>query len=113
MSSCDGSVRSGSYVFIDMNKIGRPCTCTVNSLFVGDLLVTSFKVTTHLCNTRVVVNNTVVFYCNQPISSTFKVGMNDKLIVRAEDTAGNNKYSFKQCIGFSKNGNFIQFSVIE
>lgn len=39
--------------------------------------------------------------------------MNDKLIVRAEDTAGNNKYSFKQCIGFSKNGNFIQFSVIE
>lgn len=94
-----------------MNKIGRSCTCTVNSLFVGDLLVTSYKVTTHLCNTRVIVNNTVSFYCNQTISATFKVGVNDKLFVRAEDTAGNNKDSLKRCVGFNENGNFKQYSV--
>lgn len=111
MSSCDGSSRSGSNVFVDMNKIGRPCTCTVNSLFVGELLVTSLGVTTQLCNTRVIVNNTVIFYCNQITSSTFKVGVNDKLIVRTEYMAGNNKDSFKQCVGLSENGNFIQFSV--
>lgn len=111
MSSCDGSSRSGSFVFVDMNKIGRQCTCTVNSLFVGELLVTSYKVTTQLCYTRVIVNNTVVFYCNQTISSTFKVGVNDILIVRKEDMAGNNKDSFKQCVGFNEKGNLIQFSV--
>lgn len=111
VSSCDNSVRSGSYVFVDMNKIGRQCTCTVNSLFVGELLVTSYKVTTHLCNTRVIVNNRVVFYCNQTISYAFKVEVNDKLFVRAEDTTGNIKDSFKQCVGFGENGNFIQFSV--
>lgn len=111
MRSCDGSVRSGSYVFVDMNKIGRSCTCTVNSLFVGDLLVTSYKVTTYLSNTRVKVNNTVIFYGNQIISSTFKVGVNDKLIVRAEEMAGNNNDGFKQCVGLNENGNFIQFSV--
>lgn len=60
VSSCDRSMRSGSFVFVDMNKIGRPCTCTVNSLFVGDLLVTSLKVTT-LCNTKLTVNTTVIF----------------------------------------------------
>lgn len=111
VSSCDGSSRSGSYVFVDMNTIGNQCTCTVNSLFVGDLRVTSYKVTPSLCNTRVIVNNTVVFYCNQTISSTFKVGVNDILIVRTEEMTGNNKDSFKQCVGLSENGNFIQFSV--
>lgn len=111
VSSCDGSSRSGSNVFVDMNKIGRRCTCTVHSLFVGDLLMTSYKVTTQLCYTRVIVNNTVVFYCNQTISFAFKVGVNDKLTVRAEDTAGNNKDSFKQCVRFNEKGNLIQFSV--
>lgn len=105
MSSCDGSVRSGSYVFVDMNKIGHPCTCTVNSLFVGDLLVTSFGVTTQWCNTKVIVNNGIIFTCNQTISSTFKVRVNDKLTIRTEAMAGNNKYSFKQCVGFSEKGN--------
>lgn len=105
VSSCDGSVRSGSYVFVDINKIGRPCTCTVNSLFVGVILVTSLGVTTQWCNTRVIVNNTVIFYCNQITSSTFKVGVNDKLTIRTEAMAGNNKYSFKQCVGFSEKGN--------
>lgn len=113
ISSCDGSVRFGSVVSVDMNKIGRPCTCTVNSLFVGDLLVhvTSLIDTTSLCNTRVIVNSTVVFYCNKVASSTYKVEVNDILIVRAENMAGNNKNSFNQCVIFSENGNFIQFPV--
>eukprot|EP00105_Crassostrea_gigas_P043693 XP_019927841.1 PREDICTED: uncharacterized protein LOC105340446 [Crassostrea gigas] len=104
LKSCDGSVRSGSYVFVDINKIGRPCTCTVNSLFVGVILVTSFGVTTQWCNTRVIVNNEIIFTCNQTISSTFKVRVNDKLTIRTEAMAGNNKYSFKQCVGFSEKG---------
>lgn len=104
VSSCDGSMRSGSYVFVDMNKIGRPCTCTVNSLFIGDLLVTSLGVTTQLCYTRVIVNNTIVFYCNQTTSSTFKVGVNDTIIVKAEHMSKNITDRFTQCLGFIQNG---------
>lgn len=104
-------MRSGPFVFVDMNKISRPCTCTVNSLFVGDLLATSLKVTP-LCNTIVTVNNTI-FYCNDAVSSssTFKVGVNDTVIVKAEHMSGNITDSFTQCFGFSENGNCKQLFV--
>lgn len=110
--SCDWSMRSGSFVSIDTNKIGRPCTCTVNSLFVGDLLVTSLKVTADLCNTRVIVNNTIIFNCNEVGSSTFKVRVNDTLIVKAEHMSANITDNFTQCLGFRENGNCLQLSVL-
>lgn len=94
MSSCKGSVKFGSFVSVDMNKIGRPCTCIVNSLFVGYLLVTSLKVTARPCNTRLIVNNTAIFDCNEVGSSTFKVRVNDTLIVKAEHMSWNITDSF-------------------
>lgn len=112
ISSCDGSVRSGSFISIDMNKIGRPCTCIVNSLFVGDLLLTSLKVTeSNMCNTKVIVNNTFIFYCNKVGSYTFKVGVNDILVVKAEHISAYITDSFDQCVRFNENGNCIQLSV--
>lgn len=44
-------------------KKGRPCTCIEKPLFVGDLLVTLFKVTASMYNTRVAV--AVSFSCNE------------------------------------------------
>lgn len=111
INSCDGSVKSGSFVSVDMKKIGRPCTCTVNALFVGDLLVTSFKVNSSLCNTRVRVNSTVIFNCYYVGSYTFKVLVNRAVIVKVEHISGNNKDSFNHCVGFSENGNSIQKSM--
>lgn len=111
INTCDGSVKTGSFVSVDMKKIGRPCTCTVNALFVGDLLVTSFKVTPSLCNTRVTVNSTVIFQCYEVGSSTFKVVVNEAVIVKAEHIYGNNKDSFNHCVGVSENGNCIQKSM--
>lgn len=104
-------MRPGSSVVIDMHKIGRPCTFTVNSLFVGDLLVTSLGVTGSNCNTKVTVNNTFIFYCNKVGSYTFTVGVSDLLIVKAEYMSGNIIGSFPSCVAFSENGNFIQLSV--
>lgn len=106
VSSCNGSVRSGSYILVDMKKIGRPCTCTVNSLFVGYLLVTSFKVTTSPCNTRVRVNSTVIFECNGDVeTSTFQVNVSDTVIMEAENMQRNITGSFYHCIGLGENGN--------
>lgn len=111
ISSCDGSVISGFFVSVDTKKIGRPCTCSVNPLFVGDLLVTSLKVTKSLCNTRVIVNNTVIFNCNEVGSSMFNVVVNGAVIVKVEHISGNIKDSFNHCVAFSENGNCIQNSM--
>lgn len=104
-------MRSGSVVSIDMNKIGRPCTCTVNSLFVGDLLVTSLRVTASNCNTKVTVNNTFIFYCNKDGSLTFTVRVNDLLVVKAEPMSAKITNTLDQCVGFNENGNCLQLCV--
>lgn len=44
LKSCDGLVRFGFYVFVDINKIGCLCICIVNLLFVGVIFVILFGV---------------------------------------------------------------------
>lgn len=112
VSKCDGLVWFGTYIFVDMKEIGRPCTCTVSSLFVGNLLVTSLKVTADVCYTRVTVNDTVIFNCNKGLSTTVPVIVNDIVVVKAENTLMDITGSFHQCVGLTKNdGNNGNFSV--
>lgn len=113
VSSCKGSARSGSYILVDMKKIGRPCTCTVNSLFVGDLLVTSFQVTVPVfpCNTRVLLNNTISLKCGGGESISFQVNVSDTVIVKAETMEMNITGSFYECIGISEKGKCFRISV--
>lgn len=96
---------------VDTNKIGRPCTFIENPLFVGDLLVTLFKVTASLSNTREAVNKTFSFKCEEIGSDTFKFRMNDTIIVKAEHMSANIIGSFIQCLAFSQNGNCLHLSV--
>lgn len=107
VSKCDGLVWFGTYIFVDMKEIGRPCTCTVSSLFVGDLLVTSLKVTADVCYTRVTVNDTVIFNCNKGLSTIVPVIVNDIVVVKAENTLMDITGSFHQCVGLTKNGNCV------
>lgn len=105
VSKCDGLVWFGTYIFVDMKEIGRPCTCTVSSFFVGDLLVTTLRATAALCSTRVIVNYTIIFNCNDIQSTTFSVIENDIVVVKAENTLTDTTGSFHQCVGLTKNGN--------
>lgn len=107
INSCDGLVKLGFFVFVDMKKIGCLCICIVNVLFVGDLFVMLFKVNLFLCNIRVRVNSIVIFNCYYVGFYMFKVLVNRVVIVKVEYILGNNKDSFNYCVGFSENGNFI------
>lgn len=55
-----------------------------------------------MCNTRVVVNKRVNFNCDEVGSVTFRVRMNDTIIVKAENMLANILGSFIQCEAFSK-----------
>lgn len=106
IKSCNGSTRSGSIVTVDFSVIGRPCTCTVNSSFVGQLLVTTRKVnfscTTELILTK--INERVSFDCNQDFSDVTNVTHKDKIIVEAGYKQGVTSGIFHQCTRFQENG---------
>lgn len=107
MTRCDGSIRSGSGVYADFGKIGRPCTCIVTSSFVGKLHVTSWRAT-YACNNKVTVNKTVVFNCKNEGFKIYNVQINDTIVVKAEYQPGHTSERFYQCMGFIKYSKYIQ-----
>lgn len=107
-TSCDGSTRSERGIYADVDKIGRPCTCIVTSLFNGELYVISHKTTHVLCNNRVRVNNTVIFDCKDDGFKKFDVKINDTIIIKAEYQPGHTFVKFYQCLVFINYSKYIQ-----
>lgn len=91
---------------MDFHKINRPCTCTVISSFVGDILVIlKEKVVINNCNTQVNLTNKRVFGCPSEIgSSLFDVQINSSFLVHAEFINQATTGTFHHCLGFNQNG---------
>lgn len=67
--------------------------------------MTLFIVIESMCYTRVVVKKKARFNCDGVGSDTFKVRVNDTIIVKAEHMSANILGSFIQCVAFSQKGN--------
>lgn len=100
MANCDGSTKYGSYIYIDFNKINRPCSCTLTSSFDGSVLLKSMEVITEKCNTQVNVENQIFGCIPERIYKRLDVQMNQSVRVRAEYFPLCTSGSFYQCIGF-------------
>lgn len=101
MANCDGSTKYGSYIYIDFNKINRPCSCTLTSSFNGSVLVKSMEVIKKKCNTQVNVENKLIFGCiPERIYKRLDVQINHSVRVQADYFPLSTSGSFYQCIGF-------------
>lgn len=90
-------------MYADFSKIKRRCTCTLTALFVGQIILRSWRVESE-CNNRVTVNNKVTFNCKDGGSHTFDVSLNDTVLFWADYQQGYTEGQFKQCIGIEKKG---------
>lgn len=96
---------------MDINKIKRPCTCNVVSMFAGDLLVVSRKGASDYCNSKATVyteNKNSTYKCSEDVTDTFPVKKYDKTIINAEYLNGHNSEDFDQCLEISENGIFYR-----
>lgn len=118
MSKCNGSTKSGKFIYVDINKIKHPCTCHVVSMFAGDLLVVSRKGATEACNSQATVyteNKNATYKCDTHVTDTFPVKKYDNIIINAEYLKnGNHSGDLDQCLEITENGivnrfvNFVQ-----
>lgn len=90
-------------MYADFSKIKRRCTCTLTALFVGQIILRSWRVESE-CNNRVTVNNKVTFNCKDNGFHTFDVSINDTVLFEADYQQGYTKGQFKQCLGIDNNG---------
>lgn len=107
MSKCNGSAKSGKFIYVDINKIKRPCTCHVVSMFAGDLLVVSRKGATKSCNSQATVyteNKNATYKCGTHVTDTFLVKKYNKTIINVEYLYGNNSGDLDQCLEINENG---------
>lgn len=77
---CDGMIKFEKYLYVDFSKINYLCFCIVIVLFLGNIIVMLWKVEYFECNNRVIVNNSVIFNCNDNKYSMFDVGINDSVL---------------------------------
>lgn len=112
VANCEGSTKYGPYIFIDFHKINRPCSCTVTTSFIGDLLVISMEVINRQCNTHVIVQNTFIFGCPIQASSSVNLGVeiNQPVSVQSKNSAPSTLGIFYHCLGFQQNGMLDQLS---
>lgn len=104
ISSCEGSTTYGRYIYVDFYRINRPCTCTVISLFNGDLLVLTKKdLLSQTCNTQINLNVSLNYGCSAS-SATFNVTINHSLLVKSEYEPPATSGTFHQCLEFTQNG---------
>lgn len=110
LTSCEGMTKHGPIVFVDFNKINRPCACIVTPLFVGELLVSSRKAIGYVCNTEIQVQlqEKIVFGCPIPgfSSGSLNVTTNQLVDVRAKykPISTRSTETFYHCMGFQQNG---------
>ena len=99
---------SGTFVYIDFNKINHPCNCSVYSYFNGTLLIIS-KDSPTWCIDEVTVkseNTTLIYKCDKnPGTSTIQSNDNDTIVhVSANRMRGYDAQQFQLCLGFGENG---------
>lgn len=107
ITSCDGSTKYGSNIYIDFFKINRTCTCTASPSFAGKLLVTN-RQTISVCFTQVTFQNVIIFRCEKEelTSHELDVQNNDQLDIRAEYELPYTSGLFYHCMGFQQNGKY-------
>lgn len=107
VTSCDGSTKYGSNIYVDFYKIDRPCNCIVTAFFDGFLLLFSKEELKGECRTQVIVQNTFVFGCtkSQVSSQTFDLQINQSVNARAGYLSDFTSGNFYNCLGFQQNGN--------
>ncbi|XP_078318152.1 uncharacterized protein LOC111104438 [Crassostrea virginica] len=102
ITSCDGSQKTGPRIFVDTNKINRPCNCTVVSFFTGSLRVSANPYTTHFCY-NVAKINLAWIQCQDGGSESTVVKDNDTVIIRADYAPQYQSGDFYQCLEISEN----------
>ncbi|XP_062590738.1 uncharacterized protein LOC134252313 [Saccostrea cucullata] len=60
---CDGFERRGEVLYIDFYKISKPCSCEVNPLFEGSLLINTREISISPCSTEVTIGMEMIFNC--------------------------------------------------
>lgn len=105
LTSCEGMAKYGIAVYVDFNKINRPCNCIVTPSFAGELLVTSRGSAIQYCNTQINVQKNLLFRCQENIiSQTINATINQSVDVHAEYADQYTSGTFYQCMGFQQNG---------
>lgn len=109
VANCEGSTKYGSNIYIDFNKINRPCSCTVTTSFIGSLLVISregIKGIEEKCNTQVMVKSKydITFKCAPPSLSSARIDVqiNQSVPVRAEYLPFSTSGTFYHCLQFQE-----------
>lgn len=110
ITSCEGSGKYGSNIYIDFHAISRPCICTALPSFAGELLIITREII-NVCNTEIYVKyaNTKLRYgCLIPYSSqTLIVNINHSVEVRAAYLSPYTSGTFYHCLGFQQNGKHV------
>nr|XP_022294357.1 uncharacterized protein LOC111104622 isoform X2 [Crassostrea virginica] len=110
MRRCDGSYKSGRYVYVDFYQIKHPCTCTLKASFNGDIIVTAKSDGYYECESGVTVSlvmTSSVFNCEStyPSSMAFTVVNNETIVnVKAEYIQSYTSGGFPVCLGINENG---------
>lgn len=104
VTSCEGSSKYGPLIYLDFNKINRPCSCIVTPSFNGELLFSSRNENLNVCETRVIINNIFVVSCpSSAFAQTLSVEINQSVDVRAEYVSPITSGMFYYCLGFQQN----------
>lgn len=113
ITSCDGSTKYGSNIYIDFYEINHPCTCTASPSFAGKLLVTNRQKMT-LCYTQVYFQNVFIFRCYKDdlTSHELDVQNNEQFDIRAEYEPPYTSGLFYQCMGFQQNGKYAYIFMV-
>lgn len=110
ITSCEGSSKYGSNIYIDFYAIGRPCTCIALPSFDGELFITSVSGDINYdCGTQIYVKNAKVSYIFRcPISSfaaqILNVNINQSVGVQADYLFSSSPGTFYHCIRLYQNG---------
>nr|XP_022294463.1 uncharacterized protein LOC111104683 isoform X2 [Crassostrea virginica] len=110
MKRCDGSFKSGRYVYVDLYKIKQPCTCTLKASFNGDIVVTAKSDGYFECKSKVTVSldtTSSVFNCKStyPSAIALTVVNNETIVnVKAEYIQSYTSGDFPVCLGIYENG---------
>lgn len=112
ITSCEGSRKYGTTIYIDFHAISRPCTCTALLSFEGVLSITlASEEISYDCGTEIYVNNshtTFLFPCpiSLPASNFLNVQINQSVDIRAK-YALPSIGTFYHCLRFQQNGKYI------
>lgn len=109
--SCEGSTKYGSLIYVDFNKINRPCTCTLTPSFDGGLFVTTRNNFEHQCDTLVNIHNSFIFRCPVKFFSgqALPVQNNQSVNIKGEYVSALISGTFYHCLEFQQSGKLCKF----